>query len=103
MKEQEKALEKLMSWAREAQDSKTFDLSSTVRARVLAVWRQDRRKEWNDGILRFLKWAVAYSVVIMTLSILVSTNLKREDEGASHDSSPHVVFHSRMSHEIYGP
>ena len=103
MKEQNQALEKVMSWAREAQGRRTFELSPNVRATVLAAWRRESVGDWNESILSFLRWGVAYSLVIMAISILVSANMGENEEVASHDYSPHVVFHSRLTHEIYGP
>ncbi len=103
MKERNQALEKLMSWARQAQRERAFELSPQVRASVLAAWRRDSANELNEAILRFLRWAVAYSVVIMAISIFFSQQQADNEGLASHDGSPHTAFHSRMSGEIYGP
>ncbi len=103
MKNQNQGLNRLFSWAREAQVNEEFELSPVIRGRVLSVWRQDLSRDLNDGVLAFLKWAVAGSVGIMAISILLNHDYLGPTPSLEADGSPQTVLHSFPAAELYVP
>ena len=105
MKERDRSLERLMSWARTASNKPSFEISPELRLRVLASWRSmsAERGDLNEAVIRFLRWAVAYSVVVMALSILFNYDVFDSPEPVIRGEMPTVYFHSRVPNEIYVP
>lgn len=103
MKDQKQSFDKMVEWAREAHTSPEFELSSELRERVLKSWRRETASEGGDSILYFLRWAVAYSVVIMAISILFNYDALESSESPKIDGSPQMVFQSRTPSEFYVP
>ena len=103
MKKQDQALKRLFGWAREARANEEFELSPLVRRRVLSVWRQDVAGDLNDSVLGFLRWAVAFLIVIMTISVLFNHDYLNARPSLLVDSSPQTIFHSLASFDIYVP
>jgi len=103
MKDQKQSFDKMVEWAREAHTSPEFELSSELRERVLKSWRRETASEGGDSILYFLRWAVAYSIAIMAISVLFNYDVLQSAESDKIDGSPQTVFQSRTPSEFYLP
>ena len=103
MKDQNQSFDKMVEWAREAHTTPEFELSTEFRERVLRSWRREAAAEGGDSILHFLRWAVAYSIAIMAVSILFNYDALQSPDSAVMDGSPQTVFQSRIPSEFYVP
>jgi hypothetical protein len=103
MKDQKQSFDKMVEWARDAHSSPEFKLSSETRERVLRSWRREAASEGGDSVLYFLRWAVAYSIAIMAISVLFNFDVLQSSETVKIDGSPQTVFQSRTPSEFYLP
>lgn len=104
MKKHDDALERVLAWAREARGVQIhFDLSPDLRASTLRLWKRGAANNGEDSLLRFLKWAVAGSVAVMVISILLNFHVFQAVETATMDGSPQKVFQAQTSVTFYVP
>lgn len=104
MKKHDAALERVLAWAGEARSTRThFDLPPDLRASTLRLWKRGAEDNREDCLLRFLKWAVAGSVAVMVISILLNFHAFQSAETATMDGSPQKVFQAQTSVTFYVP
>lgn len=104
MKKHDDALERVLVWAREARGVRSrFDLPPDLRASMLRLWKRGAENSKEDSLLRFLKWAVAGSVAVMVISILLNFHAFQSVETATMDGSPQKVFQAQTSVTFYVP
>lgn len=104
MKKHDAALERVLAWAREARGAESrFDLPPDLRASTLCLWKSGAANSREDCLLRFLKWAVAGSVAVMVISILLNFHVFQSSETATMDGSPQKVFQAQTSVTFYVP
>ena len=104
MKKHDAALEKVLAWARETRGVRIhFDLSPDLRASTIRLWKRNVENNREDSLLRFLKWAVAGSVAVMVISILLNFHAFQAAETATMDGSPQKVFQAQTSVTFYVP
>lgn len=106
MKKHDAALERVLAWAREARSVRNrfdFDLPPDLRASTLCLWKSGAENNREDCLLRFLKWAVAGSVAVMVISILLNFHVFQAAETATMDGSPQKVFQAQTSVTFYVP
>ena len=106
MKKHDDALERVLAWAREARGVRIhfdFDLPPDLRASTIRLWKRGAKNSGEDSLLRFLKWAVAGSVAVMVISILLNFDAFQAAETATMDGSPQKVFQAQTSVTFYIP
>ena len=104
MKKHDAALERVLAWAGEARSARTrFDLPPDLQASTLRLWKNDAEDSREESLLRFLKWAVAGSVAVMVISILLNFPAFQSAETATMDGSPQKVFQAQTSVNFYVP
>ena len=107
MKDRNQSLERLVGWAREARAlelSGKFELGAQRHKEALTAWRlTDRSVEWNDAVRSLLRWAVAYSTIIMLVSVYYNYSILDAFGAAEIEDSPQKVFQSRVSAKLYVP
>lgn len=104
MKKHDAALERVLAWAGEARSAQThFDLPPDLRANTIRLWKRSAENNGEDCLLRFLKWAVAGSVAVMVISILLNLHVFQSAETATMDGSPQKVFQAQTSVTFYVP
>lgn len=104
MKKYDDALERVLAWAGEARGVRThFDLPPDLRASTLRLWKSGAEDNREDSLLQFLKWAVAGSVAVMVISILLNLHVFQSAETATMDGSPQKVFQAQTSVTFYVP
>ncbi len=104
MKNEDQSLERVIGWAREVQSQQEFSPSTPELQRGLAAFRQVRG-EAGDGLLPFLKWAVACSIVVMVLSIGLNHDALTPEFASEEftDAVPAGYFQAQVSTMIYQP
>ena len=104
MKKHDAALERVLAWAGEARGVRSrFDLPPDLRASTIRLWKRSAEDNREDSLLRFLKWAVAGSVAVMVISILLNFPAFQAAETATMDGSPQKVFQAQTSVTFYVP
>ena len=104
MKKHDDALERVLAWAGEARGVRSrFHLPPDLRASTIRLWKRGAANSREDCLLRFLKWAVAGSVAVMVISILLNFHVFQAAETATMDGSPQKVFQAQTSVTFYVP